>query len=460
MTNHIVTTTITQTADNTVAYQLTNGESLYVAASGSINALGAGSQAMGLYVDGYATDSTVTIAGSVYSAEADGIYSLGANVQMNVTGQVVGGSTGISISGDGSTLTVGASGYVYGFEGVTLGGSYVDLINNGEIDGYGNDAIQIGGSGHAIVNTGLITNSFDAFFIDADNVSITNSGTIMGSVYVHYLEESNVLDIDNSGTWVGSLSFTIDNDSLTNTGLLDGAVDMKAGTDTLDNYGSITGTVYMGDALDLLDNRHGQMVAGYTYGGVTVFGAYGGAGDDLMFGGAHEDWFSGDDGDDRMTGAGGDDVLAGAAGNDNIKGGQDDDSLDGGLGTDALKGGGGDDVILGGAGADTMSGGGGHDLFVFTSPGDSSNAHPDWIVDLDVKDDAIDLSAIDAKVGAAGDQAFKLVAAFTAHAGELILAYNAATDATAIQGDRDGDGNADFTIMASGDVHAFNDFVL
>ena len=70
------------------------------------------------------------------------------------------------------------------------------------------------------------------------------------------------------------------------------------------------------------------------------------------------------------------------------------------------------------------------------------------------------LAAIDADTGAAGDQAFHLVGAFSGAAGELVVVYNAASGRTLIQGDVDGDGQADLSIAVQGDHHDFTNFAL
>ena len=124
-------------------------------------------------------------------------------------------------------------------------------------------------------------------------------------------------------------------------------------------------------------------------------------------------------------------------------------TLSGGGGIDRLRGQGGNDTLIGGAGADELAGGAGNDLFVFEDVSDSSLASPDRILDF-ASGDLIDLSAIDANVGAADDQAFTFVgsAAFSNTAGELRTAVVSGN--TMIYGDTNGDGTADFAITVTG----------
>lgn len=144
--------------------------------------------------------------------------------------------------------------------------------------------------------------------------------------------------------------------------------------------------------------------------------------------------------------------LEGRAANDTLAGGAGDDVLSGGGGRDFLIGGAGNDRLIGGVGADTLTGGSGADTFVFTKLNDMpvSGRNHDVITDFSVTDgDRIDLAAIDAMTTKAGDQAFTLAGSeFHHRAGELIQTKGA-TGMT-VQGDVDGDGQADFMIILQG----------
>ncbi|HEX8585498.1 MAG TPA: Ig-like domain-containing protein [Allosphingosinicella sp.] len=146
-------------------------------------------------------------------------------------------------------------------------------------------------------------------------------------------------------------------------------------------------------------------------------------------------------------------AVRGGRAADSLTGGSGKDNLYGNGGSDMLSGGIGNDVLTGGAGADDLYGGAGKDKFVFGGVGDSN------VVDgIDVLHDfglefgeRIDLSAIDANVDEAGDQAFTFLgkdAAFTEVAGQLrVVGENGNWF---VQGDVDGDGNADLVIQVSG----------
>jgi Ca2+-binding RTX toxin-like protein len=230
---------------------------------------------------------------------------------------------------------------------------------------------------------------------------------------------------------------------------------------------------------------------------------FSGAGDDQVFGGGQADVIYGDAGADRIFGDGGNDLINAGAGDDAVFGGAGDDLIvaevgdgsdvyfgddsDGGTGVDTLDmsavsanvtanlGSGalsngtasssqtGNDTIWGienvntGSGNDTitasnavnvMNGGAGNDTFKFTS---TSAANGDTIVTFE-PGDWIDLTGIDANIGAAGDQSFTLVTGAPTAAGQLGVTFETRADGdfTVVQGNIDGNADADFTIEIAG----------
>ena len=124
------------------------------------------------------------------------------------------------------------------------------------------------------------------------------------------------------------------------------------------------------------------------------------------------------------------------------------DRITGGSGNDRLEGFAGNDILWGRRGADKLLGGTGADTFTFKSINDSSTGSGrDTIYDFSANQkDRIDLSAIDARTNASGNQAFSFIGtgAFSGKAGEL--RYEKAPSDTYISGDVNGDKVADFTI--------------
>jgi Ca2+-binding RTX toxin-like protein len=120
--------------------------------------------------------------------------------------------------------------------------------------------------------------------------------------------------------------------------------------------------------------------------------------------------------------------------------------LFGGGGHDVLTGGGGADLIIGGGGQDSLTGGAGADTFRYDSVSDSPAGATDLIGDFLSGTDKVDLSRIDANSLLAGDQAFSWIgaSAFSGAAGELRVRDEGGY--RYVEGDTNGDGNADFSI--------------
>lgn len=155
------------------------------------------------------------------------------------------------------------------------------------------------------------------------------------------------------------------------------------------------------------------------------------------------DTFTGSSGRDKLDGYAGADRLSGGGGADVLWGSDGADTLNGDGGNDVLSGGGGKDSLFGGAGADTLSGGDGADVFILRAAAESrGTAGRDTILDFRHGIDKIDLSAIDARLDRAQDQAFDFIgnAAFTGTSGQLRYANGR------LSGDIDGDGVADFAL--------------
>lgn len=284
-----------------------------------------------------------------------------------------------------------------------------------------------------------------------DNTKSTNAESIaIGDAYVQLGGKVNGGD-DIISTTSSGFSFGAHGDVVAFQGGT-----LEGGNDVIVGKGS-GAALFSGDAYGVYEDATGTITGG----------------DDRITGGAGGDRISGDvffrfesssvrirGGDDTLDGGDGNDYLFGeisegeavlaaaAAPLADVTGGND--RLDGGKGNDSLYGQTGNDWLIGGLGTDILSGGIGTDIFDFNTVAESrAGAGRDTIVDF-TSADLIDLSTIDARTTAAGDQAFIFIAAsaFSGTAGELRFAVNGGN--AIVSGDVDGDRKADFQVGLTG----------
>jgi Ca2+-binding RTX toxin-like protein len=176
-----------------------------------------------------------------------------------------------------------------------------------------------------------------------------------------------------------------------------------------------------------------------------------------LTGGANVD-ATGNELSNTLNGNSGNNVLTALAGTDTLRGYDGDDFLYGGDGKDTL---------IGGNGTDVLSGGGGNDTFQWAATGETAvGAARDQVLDFTHGKDLLDLSGIDAKTTASGNNSFSFIGAngFSGTAGELRaeVHHDAGGDYTIVQGDVNGDGVADFEIQLTGFTGTLqgSDFIL
>jgi Ca2+-binding RTX toxin-like protein len=412
------------------------------------------------------------IVGNPDAAIRSGYYTYDAGASYVIFGRAPDSAVARTGTGASQTLAGGA------FDDTLSGmGGDDELFGHGGNDnldgGAGNDALR-GGAGGDVMAGGL---GNDTYYVDAaqdmlqessnqglDTVHTTVSFTLATNVEILIADSDAGLALRGNGLdnkiigGVGNDALLGDNGS---DFLLGGGgndkLDGGAGADVM-NGGVGNDRYYvddMGDAIiDLSGTDSVYSSVNHTLGadferlyansdsGLVLTGN---AGVNVIEGGGGNDDIDGGDGSDRLSGGDGMDMIFGGIGSDTIDGGAGNDTLDGGIGRDTL---------IGGIGADILTGGGGNDTFVYQSLADSGigAANRDSISDFGTGDDTIDLSAIDANTGAADDQAFSFIGAgpFTQQAGELQATF--AGGNTLIAGDVDGDGQADFQILLTGNV--------
>jgi Ca2+-binding RTX toxin-like protein len=153
-----------------------------------------------------------------------------------------------------------------------------------------------------------------------------------------------------------------------------------------------------------------------------------------------------------IIGNGNENTLLGGGGNDILSGGAEDDHLFGGSGNDRLSGGADNDDLTGGAGADVLTGGAGADDFQFFFTSESTPALRDMITDFRrAQGDQIDVSAIDANTGAAGNQEFTFGGSdATPETGELSLLFSGGQ--VFLVANTDADAAIEFRVRVFGDI--------
>ncbi len=466
---------------------------------------------------GYSANNSNVVTGSLCGIELNGPDS--AIVNSGTISATAGQAIHVSFDGDG-VISVKNSGTI---TTATSGAAISDLsascqvLNSGLIDGGGATVIALGGGSDFLLNVagGVVRGGVDMGG-DSSADTVTNAGTIFGDISMG----AGIDSLENvvNGVIYGDIDLGSNNnaDSLLNLGKIYGNVFTGGGNDTVDNTrGFISGTVSLGSGDDSFD------------GGAEIDRVAGGDGNDSIDLGSGSDHFivqaSLSDGDDVIEGFDGvdtynaarstraveidlgtgvaqgvqigldlifdfenaiggsrNDSLTGTDAANRFDGRAGNDRLNGEDGNDRLIGNTGNDIITGGAGRDVMTGGSlsdsiDTDRFVFRSIIDSGakaaardvitdfTDHGSTVAPLSTGADLIDLSAIDANTGVAGNQAFTfnpaVGAAFSGSAGSLV--WKQFSGSAVVFGDVDGDGIAEFAIQLNGQhMLSASDFVL
>jgi Ca2+-binding RTX toxin-like protein len=426
-------------------------------------------------LDATGPDTLIVDAGAFLISEGGGVAGVSLQgpwtITINGTIKGLGLEFGLqvepSIPSDVSHLKIGKTGHIFGTDiglvfddagkiinkGTITGNSNalevtdnnVTVVNSGLIRSTGEDGLFHAGSGVlTLVNTGKIKvgAGFDA--IIAGEAHITNSGKFVGDVNVDtgstFTDFKKIGGVDKNGTVVGVINLHSGTNTFTG-GANAETVRDGGGTDTVklgggnDTYLAIPSGGSPGDGH--ISGGKGTDTYDASAAGTGVFINLDSTGHGLSA--PH-----------TANGATGSDIITGF---EKVLGGLGGDFLYGSSRTNTLIGGGGGDHLYGFGDHDVLTGGTGADTFVFEKLSDSTSkaSGRDLITDFSQGDvDKIDLSAIDANGGAAGDGIFSFIGTgqFSHARGELHESFSGGN--TIVSGDVNGDGKADFAVALTG----------
>lgn len=169
------------------------------------------------------------------------------------------------------------------------------------------------------------------------------------------------------------------------------------------------------------------------------------------------------DQNDTLTGTSASEVISGLKGDDLIYGGEGKDSLKGNDGNDTIYGGNGNDILVGGKGTDILYDEGGNDIFYYSNVNQSLPGNFKDRVGLDVGEDRIDLSFIDANLKDDGNQSFDFIGTNRFTAGSTgQVRYDPSNNLIQVEVGSDGDTIVDMEIGSIKDFSslAAEDFIL
>ena len=185
--------------------------------------------------------------------------------------------------------------------------------------------------------------------------------------------------------------------------------------------------------------------------------------DKSIFGTENDDTLTGTGKNEFITGYGGDDLITGGGGADKIYGNDGKDLLKGNNGNDTIYGGEGKDILLGGKGSDILYDEGGNDIFYYSNVNQSLPGNLKDSVGLDIGEDRIDLSDIDADIKDSGDQSFDFIGTSRFTSGSTgQVRYDASKNLIQVEVNGDGDTIVDMEIASHKDFSSLSssDFLL
>ena len=435
--------------------------------------------------DTYVVDNAGDIVIEAAAAGTDTVqssitYTLGANLEnLILTGAAAINGTGNT----GNNILTGNTG-----NNSLNGGAGADNMAGGlgddtyVVDNIGDVVTEAAGAGTDTVQSS-ITYTLGA---NLENLTLTGAAAIngTGNTSNNILTGNTGNNILNGGTGADNMAGGLGDDTY----VVDNALDVVteaagAGTDTVQS--SITYTL-------------GANLENLTLTGAAAISGTGNNLDNIITGNTANNILSGGDGNDTLNGGAGADTLIGGFGNDTYVVDNAGDSVieNSGAGTDtvqssisytlganlenltltgaaAISGTGNDlnnviqgnaanNTLTGGLGSDTLNGGNGNDTFVYTSISDSAfgPSNQDTITGFQLSGlfgvDRLDLSAIDANLTVAGNQAFTFIGLIGGAPGNPVfsnagqLGYQVIGGNLFLYGNVDPNPTANFALQLSG----------
>jgi Ca2+-binding RTX toxin-like protein len=390
------------------------------------------------------------------------------------------------VNGDGiGDLMVGAhgadgggseSGATYVVFGKTA--SFASAMNLSTLDG--TNGFRLDGvaatdhSGRAVAVAGDVnSDGFSDLLVGAPEADNGVTGT--GSTYVVFGKAPGFASALNLSTLDGIAGFRLDGVAMNDVSGLsiaaagdvngDGFADVLLGASSADNGVGTSGSSYVifGRAPDAAVSRIGSAAGQYISGGAFADSLAGGDGNDVLEGRAGGDSLKGGGGSNTASyvhAAAGVKASLAAPGNNTGVAKNDTYSniqnLEGSGFADNLTGNGKANRLTGGKAKDTLTGKGEDDVFVFRTASESlpGSANSDAITDFDPGGassaaDKIDLSAIDAKAAAAGNQAFIFRGTKAFNGAGQVRIKKSGSDVI-VQGNTVGVAGAEFEIVLKG----------
>ena len=303
---------------------------------------------------------------------------------------------------------------------------------------------------------------------EVENLILSGTASIngTGNSLNNTLTGNSGVNTLNGGAGIDSMAGGLGNDTYLVDNAADQVVEVTAGgTDTVRSSVAVYTLAFCVENLVLTGTGNATLTGNELRNILT-----GGAGDDTLDGGAGNDTLTGGLGNDTYLVDSATDIISDTGGIDTVRTvlagytlGSTSENLQyfgtssftgtGNTLGNVLTGGAGADTLIGGVGSDVLIGGSGADVFLYTALTDLglTTSSTDTLTDFShAALDLVDLSQLDADTTQLGNQAFSYIgaAAFTHYAGELRYAVSGSN--TALYGDVDGNGVADFAILLQG----------